>query len=54
MSAAAPAINPVALRGAEEFPAPVSGQRHEIGSAVGRLTYYSASPETRANFRRCC
>jgi pimeloyl-ACP methyl ester carboxylesterase len=46
MSAAAPAINPVMLRGADELPAPVSGQRHEVGSPVGRLTYYSAGPET--------
>ena len=45
MSAAAPAISPVALRCADELPAPVSGQRHEIGSPVGRLTYYSAGPE---------
>ena len=45
MRSAASAINPVALRGVDEFPLPVSGQRHEIGSAVGRLTYYSASPE---------
>jgi pimeloyl-ACP methyl ester carboxylesterase len=45
MSAAAPAINPAALRGTEELPAPVSGQRHEIGSPVGRLTYYSAGPD---------
>jgi pimeloyl-ACP methyl ester carboxylesterase len=50
MSAAAPAINPVALRGAEELPAPVSGQRHEIGSTVGRLTYYSAGPEIPGKF----
>ncbi len=50
MSAAAPAINPVALRGAEELPAPVSGQRHEIGSSVGRLTYYSAGPEIPGKF----
>ena len=50
MSAAAPAINPVALRGADELPAPVSGQRHEIGSAVGRLTYYSAGPEIPGKF----
>jgi len=28
-----------------ELPAPVSGQRHEIGSPVGRLTYYAATPE---------
>ena len=27
------------------LPAPVSGQRYDIGSPVGRLTYYSASPE---------
>ena len=50
MSAAAPAIDPAALRGAEELPAPVSGQRHEIGSTVGRLTYYSAGPERPGKF----
>jgi pimeloyl-ACP methyl ester carboxylesterase len=27
-----------------ELPAPVSGQCHEIGSPVGRLTYYAAAP----------
>ena len=46
MSATPASVRPGALRGAEELPAPVSGQRHEIGSPVGRLTYYSASPET--------
>ena len=46
MSAAAPTIRPIAPRGGDELPAPVSGQRHEIGSPLGRLTYYSASPET--------
>ena len=45
MRSAASAIRSVALRGMDEFPLPVSGQRHEIGSSVGRLTYYSASPE---------
>jgi pimeloyl-ACP methyl ester carboxylesterase len=30
---------------AAELPAPVSGQRHEINSPAGRLTYYAASPE---------
>jgi pimeloyl-ACP methyl ester carboxylesterase len=50
MRSAVPAITPDVLRGAEEFPVPVSGQRHEIGSAVGRLTYYSASPETPGQF----
>ena len=54
MSAAAPAISPAALRGAEELPAPVSGQRHEIGSPVGRLTYYSAGPDAPGKFPRCC
>ena len=49
MSAAAPTISPIALRSAEEFAAPVSGQRHEIGSPVGRLTYYSAAPATGGN-----
>lgn len=33
------------MRNANELPAPVSGQRHEIGSSAGRLTYYAASPE---------
>ena len=31
-----------------ELPAPVSGQRHEIGSPVGRLTYYAAGPEAQS------
>jgi pimeloyl-ACP methyl ester carboxylesterase len=50
MNAAAPAISPAVLRGADDLPAPVSGQRHEIGSAVGRLTYYSAGPEIPGKF----
>jgi len=45
MTAAAPTAGPVVWRNSEELPAPVSGQRHEIGCAVGRLTYYSAGPE---------
>jgi len=45
MKAAAPAISPLVLRSIEGFPVPVSGQRHEIGSPVGRLTYYAAAPE---------
>ena len=45
MIAAAPTSRPLALRGADGLPAPVSGQRHEIASPVGRLTYYSATPE---------
>jgi pimeloyl-ACP methyl ester carboxylesterase len=48
MSAAAPTISPITLRKPEELPAPVSGQRHEIGSPVGRLTYYSAGPAAAA------
>jgi pimeloyl-ACP methyl ester carboxylesterase len=40
-AAAMPAQDP---RHNGELPAPVSGQRYEIASAVGRLTYYSASP----------
>jgi pimeloyl-ACP methyl ester carboxylesterase len=32
-----------------ELPAPVSGQRHEIGSPVGRLTYYAAGPDAQSN-----
>lgn len=46
MSAAEPTFRPIAWRSAEDLPAPVSGQCHEIGSPVGRLTYYSAAPET--------
>ena len=48
MSLAAPALSRAVLRGEHELPAPVSGQRHEIGSPVGRLTWYSAGPETDA------
>jgi alpha-beta hydrolase superfamily lysophospholipase len=33
-------------RGLDELPAPVSGQRHEMASPAGRLTYYSAAPDT--------
>jgi alpha-beta hydrolase superfamily lysophospholipase len=46
MSAAAPTLRPVALRGPLELPAAVSGQCHEIGSPVGRLSWYSAGPKT--------
>ena len=49
MSAAAPTISPIALRSLEGLPAPVSGQRREIGSPVGRLTYYSAAPAAGGN-----
>jgi pimeloyl-ACP methyl ester carboxylesterase len=45
MTAAAPTVRPLELRGADGLPAPVSGQRHEIGSPIGRLTYYAATPE---------
>jgi pimeloyl-ACP methyl ester carboxylesterase len=45
MSAAAPTAHSNAAPGGDELPAPVSGQRHEIGSAAGRLTYYAAGPE---------
>jgi pimeloyl-ACP methyl ester carboxylesterase len=50
MSVAAPTIGSGAWRGSGELPAPVSGQRHEIGSPVGRLTYYSAAPASGGNF----
>jgi hypothetical protein len=50
MTAAVPTVHFVALRDAAELPAPVSGQRHEIGSPVGRLTYYSAAPEADGHF----
>ncbi|WP_375412386.1 alpha/beta fold hydrolase [uncultured Bradyrhizobium sp.] len=50
MSLAAPTFSPAALSGSIELPAPVSGQRHEVGSPVGRLTWYSAGPETDAVF----
>lgn len=42
MTAAARPTSPA--RADRELPAPVSGQRHEISSPVGRLTYYSAGP----------
>ena len=45
MTAAVPTVDLVAMPGGAELPAPVSGQRHEIASPVGRLTYYSAAPE---------
>ncbi len=35
------------MRNSDSLPAPVSGQRHEVGSMVGRLTYYSASTGSR-------
>jgi pimeloyl-ACP methyl ester carboxylesterase len=50
MNAAASAASLVALRNADGFPAPVSGQRHEIASPVGRLTYYSAAPEAESKW----
>lgn len=49
MGEAAATIDPAAFRGAGELPAPVSGQRHEMASPVGRLTYYSAGPDTAGN-----
>jgi pimeloyl-ACP methyl ester carboxylesterase len=50
MTAAVPTVSFVAMHGAAELPAPVSGQRHEMGSPVGRLTYYSAAPEAAGDF----
>ena len=50
MDEAAAAIGPAMLQGTEELPAPVSGQRHEIASRVGRLTYYSAGPDKDGGF----
>jgi pimeloyl-ACP methyl ester carboxylesterase len=50
MSAAAPTIRSDAPLADDELPAPVSGQRHEIGSPLGRLTYYSVSPEVESGF----
>jgi len=50
MSAAVPSIGAAPWRGGEELPAPVSGQRHEMGSPVGRLTYYSAAPDANGKF----
>ena len=43
---ASAAISANAVMRDTELPAPVSGQRHEIASPVGRLTYYSASPDS--------
>jgi pimeloyl-ACP methyl ester carboxylesterase len=50
MSVAVPNTSPVALPRLGELPAPVSGQRHEIGGPVGRLTYYSGVPQTDGQF----
>lgn len=47
MTAAATKAGLTALQNAPELPAPVSGQRHEMASHVGRLTYYAASTGTR-------
>jgi pimeloyl-ACP methyl ester carboxylesterase len=46
MIAAAPTVRSLSQFGGDTLPAPVSGQRHEIGSPVGRLTYFAASPES--------
>jgi pimeloyl-ACP methyl ester carboxylesterase len=43
MVVAAPSARSLALRSADDLPAPVSGQRHEIGSSIGRLAYYASS-----------
>jgi pimeloyl-ACP methyl ester carboxylesterase len=43
MNAAAPTIA-ITLARDTELPAAVSGQRHEIDSTAGRLSYYTASP----------
>ncbi|WP_425995171.1 alpha/beta fold hydrolase [Afipia sp. DC4300-2b1] len=51
MGVAGTAITDSALQGLDGLPAPVSGQRHEFGSSVGRLTYYSAGPITSASER---
>jgi pimeloyl-ACP methyl ester carboxylesterase len=50
MNSAASTVGPIPLFNADELPAPVSGQRHEIASPVGRLTYYSAAPESGGPF----
>lgn len=46
----APTSGPAPWRGGEQLPAPVSGQSHEMASPVGRLTYYSASPDANGIF----
>ena len=50
MTAAAPTFVPLRFAGIDGLPAPVSGQRHEIASSVGRLTYYAATPELDKNW----
>jgi pimeloyl-ACP methyl ester carboxylesterase len=47
---AAPAASAVVSSNAGELAAPVSGQRHEIASAAGRLTYYSAGPQAESKW----
>jgi pimeloyl-ACP methyl ester carboxylesterase len=49
MTDAAHTVFQLMLKSLDSLPAPVSGQRHEIGSPIGRLTYYAATPETAGN-----
>jgi pimeloyl-ACP methyl ester carboxylesterase len=50
MNAAASAADRIALQDPSQFSAPVSGQRHEIASAVGLLTWYSAGPQAESRW----
>jgi pimeloyl-ACP methyl ester carboxylesterase len=50
MSASTPAASVAVSGNADELPAPVSGQRHEINSAAGRLTYYSAGSQAESKW----
>jgi len=49
MTAAARTVPQLMPGSLDDLPAPVSGQRHEFASPVGRLTYYAASPEIAGN-----
>lgn len=44
MPSASTTVDNGALQNLNDLPAPVSGQRHEFNTKVGRLTYYSAGP----------
>ena len=48
MNAPTPTLGSSATPGAAGLPAPVSGERHDIDSFAGRLTYWAATPEVGA------
>ncbi|MBB5048755.1 pimeloyl-ACP methyl ester carboxylesterase [Rhodopseudomonas rhenobacensis] len=49
MNAVAPTLALPATGNALSLPAPVSGERHEIDSSAGKLSYWAAAPDTATN-----